>query len=101
MSADIDAMHTAWFKAVPGDWSRVVHVGTNRAIAFYGPGVVRFVHRCDRSVSNRGAIICAPALRIGKGHTVTAEDPLTITPSILCPDCGDHGFVTDGRWIGA
>jgi hypothetical protein len=29
---------------------------------------------------------------------VTQLDPVTITPSILCPDCGLHGFVTDGTW---
>lgn len=29
-----------------------------------------------------------------------SEDPLTIDPSILCPDCGTHGFVRAGRWQG-
>jgi hypothetical protein len=23
------------------------------------------------------------------------------TPSILCPDCGTHGFVTNGQWVAA
>jgi len=27
-----------------------------------------------------------------------SRDPLTLQPSILC-DCGDHGFITHGRWI--
>lgn len=27
------------------------------------------------------------------------EDHLTVTPSLLCPRCGNHGFITDGRWI--
>lgn len=31
-------------------------------------------------------------------HTLVKKDPLTITPSILCPVCGLHGFVTEGKW---
>ena len=30
-----------------------------------------------------------------------ADAHLTLTPSVLCATCGDHGFVTDGRWIPA
>ena len=22
-----------------------------------------------------------------------------VKPSILCRRCGDHGFITDGRWV--
>jgi hypothetical protein len=29
--------------------------------------------------------------------TVESWDPLTIFPSILC-NCGDHGFIRNGRW---
>ena len=32
---------------------------------------------------------------------VVSLDPLTITPSVLCRACGDHGFITDGRWVAA
>jgi hypothetical protein len=31
---------------------------------------------------------------------VISWEPLTITPSVLC-SCGDHGFITGGRWIPA
>lgn len=31
---------------------------------------------------------------------VISWEPLTITPSVLC-SCGDHGFITNGRWIPA
>lgn len=43
-------------------------------------------------------------------HTwqVQSWDPLTLTPSILCKvpmegggECGDHGFITNGRWVKA
>lgn len=29
------------------------------------------------------------------------EEHLTLEPSLLCPRCGNHGFVRDGRWVRA
>lgn len=61
-------------------------------------GDTRFAHRCDRG--ERGVIRCAPLLQ--PEHTVTsAEAGPTVSPSILCPDCGTHGFVRDGKWVQA
>lgn len=34
-------------------------------------------------------------------HRAEYGGPLSITPSLLCPDCGLHGYVTDGRWVPA
>ena len=33
--------------------------------------------------------------------TVEQDDPLTLSPSVLCRSCGDHGFVRAGRWVRA
>jgi len=30
---------------------------------------------------------------------VQSWEPLTISPSLLC-DCGDHGYIRNGRWEG-
>ncbi len=79
-----------------------VDLSADRSVLVYDDGTYRFRHRCDRG--DRGVIICSPALRIGThgpGHAVVTADPLTISPSILCPDCGDHGFVRDGTWVSA
>jgi hypothetical protein len=35
------------------------------------------------------------------GWTLESEDPPTISPSVLCTACGDHGFVRQGRWLRA
>jgi len=87
------------FAVLPG-WERSVYIphtgGPSYRVLFYPDGSVRFEHRCDRG--ERGTIICAPALRIGDGHTIESLDPLTISPSILCPDCETHGFIRNGRW---
>lgn len=29
---------------------------------------------------------------------VQSWDPLTISPSLLCTVCGDHGFIRGGKW---
>ena len=82
------------------EWSEYIdHVaGPTYRLLGYPDGEVRFEHRCDRG--ERGVIICAPALQIGNGHTLTWNElgQPTVRASILCPDCGTHGFITDGRW---
>lgn len=30
---------------------------------------------------------------------VESWEPLTLSPSILCRLCGDHGFIKQGKWI--
>lgn len=32
---------------------------------------------------------------------VESEEPLTLSPSILCRGCGDHGHIRDGKWVKA
>lgn len=32
---------------------------------------------------------------------VESWDPLTLSPSLLCTACGDHGFIREGRWVPA
>lgn len=34
-----------------------------------------------------------------KCWTVLQREPLTMVPSILCSDCGCHGFITNGEWV--
>lgn len=42
-----------------------------------------------------------------RGWAYSSEDPLTLTPSIRCgcdvkqPGRGQHGFITNGRWVNA
>jgi hypothetical protein len=33
--------------------------------------------------------------------TVESWEPLTLSPSLECRVCGDHGFVKAGRWVRA
>ena len=36
-----------------------------------------------------------------KPWRLVSEDPLTIEPSIHFTDCGDHGFIRNGKWVPA
>lgn len=61
-------------------------------------------HECtrwpdDQEPDGEFVKVIAPAL--APAHVVHSLDPATVTASILCPDCGLHGWVTDGRWWGS
>lgn len=59
----------------------------------------RFEHRCDRSSTGRGVIVCAPSLH--PDHVVSGDRSApTVRASVFCSDCGLHGWITDGRWHG-
>lgn len=73
----------------------MLHYPTGWAIRHACPGVYHLPGETAR-------FVIAPSCR---AHTVACEDPLTITPSILCRGagmpCGLHGHVTNGVWVDA
>lgn len=76
----------------------IAPLGRQMSLRFYEGGAVRFEHPC-KVVGDNEQIVCAPLLQTGGGHTVTPDgDSITVSPSISCPDCGTHGFVTVGVW---
>ena len=56
----------------------------------------RFYHRCtDWSFENFGeSEACLP---LGDGAWQLVDED-TISPSILCHNCGTHGYWTNGEW---
>lgn len=77
-------------------WENSLPVGEGLSLMRYIDGTLKIQHRCDRG--KRGVIICAPELM--PEHRVTGWPP-TIEGSILCPDCGLHGWVREGKWEAA
>lgn len=88
--------------------------GPDVTILFMEDARVLVSHLCDRRPGNAarnerfradaGLVRCAPSLTPGPGgHRVvdSTKATLTIDPSILCEDCGMHGWVRDGRWVTA
>lgn len=71
------------------------------------------IERCGAIVWHRnketGGVCCSgihfdrPNVRAVFGDKtcwkVESEDPLTTSPSLLCMQCGDHGFIRNGKWI--
>jgi hypothetical protein len=88
------------FLVDPG-WTKSIFVphtgGDSYRVLFYKDGNVRFEHRCVNEEQG-GSVIAAPSL---SKHTIESKKPLTISPSILCPRCNLHGFITAGRWVEA
>lgn len=76
--------------------------GDSYRLLFYPEGTVGFEHRCLTGLGD--PVIVAPTL---SAHTVTITDvdsrypTVDVTPSISCPGCGLHGFVTNGYWRNA
>lgn len=70
--------------------------GPSYRLLFYPDGVVRFEHKCK--VVDGVQIICAPALQLREGGHRIWLASVTVEPSISCPDCGTHGFITNARW---
>jgi len=85
---------------LPGDVDSRVDVGLGIEILFCPDRTVRVAHNC-KLIGDDERLRCAPRLMLGEGHTVVTRTPLTIVASILCTDCGLHGFVTNGQWVPA
>lgn len=80
----------------PPGWVKAVDHGSDVTSLHYADGSIRVRHPCKEVDGDR--LYSAPALQLAGGHRVVQADPLTITPSILCADCGLHGFITNGVW---
>lgn len=86
---------------VDPDWAESWGMGDGIALLSYSDGTWRVQHEHGLDAASAPGCTVAPALMIGQGHTIVSRDPLTIVASILCPDCGLHGFVTNGEWVPA
>ncbi|GAC71038.1 hypothetical protein [Gordonia soli] len=75
-------------------YGRIVDHGRVQTV-WYPDGRVRLRHECRRPYI---VLHTAPLLQLDNGHTIVSTDPVTVTPSIMCADCGLHGFLTDGVW---
>ena len=54
-------------------------------------------HPCKTDAEHAGALPVRPHGRWPVWQVV-AWDPLTLSPSVLCRTCGNHGWIREGRW---
>lgn len=65
-----------------------------------GPAGLLWRHACPDDP--RGPESGGTAAPFAPGRwALLSRDPLTLGGSLLCPVCGLHGFVRDGRWVPA
>jgi hypothetical protein len=72
----------------------------------YDPvGLIETHHRPDGAACSASILFDLPGIAEafpGRAvWTVPTLDPLTLSPSLRCPRCGNHGWITDGRWVPA
>lgn len=85
-------------------WDGLLDLGDGLALLHYPPEedqpaghAYAMKHPCQRA--DDLVLIVAPRLdlhTIGEGSIQGGD--ITIGPSILCPDCGLHGYIHAGRW---
>lgn len=91
---------TTMRSAIHPGWDLALTVAPGLRLLRYPDGRWAFQHPC-KMLGPEEQLVCGPLLQVESGgHTVTDNGGLaiTVTPSILCPDCGTHGFITDGAW---
>lgn len=66
-------------------------------LIFYHPRADGKPEQCIGSVQF-DLLETKPLSLSGAKWQVQSWDPLTLTPSILCRECGAHGYITNGQW---
>lgn len=62
---------------------------------------IAWAHRCTNHGGRTSLVVARIDINSGKYHKLITKDPLHIEASVLCPACGDHGFIRGGRWVPA
>jgi hypothetical protein len=62
---------------------------------------VAYWHECPKGAHAGYAPIEGEHCATGAGWQLISEEPLTISPSLLCRACGHHGFIREGKWVSA
>lgn len=83
-------MNVEWTDAGDGYRFALVTVGTVERVAF----------RCPHDPGERWGGRLLPLNR-ETGWVIEQRNPLTLSPSIHCLECGCHGFIREGRWVPA
>lgn len=75
-----------------------LELGEGMAVVWTSDGVF-FEHEC-RVLPDDIRLLCAPSFHAEHVVNAGVMELATVKPSVLCPDCGTHGFITDGVWKG-
>jgi len=103
---DIDLGDDHWLQFMGSGGDGVTNTATGEAVPWTPQIGASVLHRCDKTESgwNEGFVlfdIPANAADARPKWQISSWDPLTISPSLLQRDCGDHGFIREGKWVRA
>lgn len=89
--------------AAGSDIGHGIVIRFTRSGACDNAGILLYHQHPDGSVCGGTVLFDVPANQWQRDHgrplwTVANLDPLTLSPSILNPDCGLHGHIRGGRW---
>lgn len=63
------------------------------------PNCVAYWHPCKNGEIKED---CVPLMPFwSDSWNLISENPLTLSPSLLCRACGHHGFIQNGKWVPA
>jgi len=82
----------------PADFDRMVNHGGGVQTLWYSDGTIKFRHLCRLNDGRRKILAPETFGPLHAAHKMISADPLTLEPSIICQQCGLHGWIRDGRW---
>lgn len=88
--------------AYPAGEVGVYDIGNRHFVVPYGEAGYRWWHDCPAVEHVSWGWIGRVSAERESGHRIVHHAPsLTVEGSLICPDCGDHGFIRDMRWVAA
>lgn len=81
------------------DLGHNVRAGIRRLPGETEPDGVYYEHPCAPGFCGYDYVPLKPSWE--DGWDLISEEPLTLSPSLLCRACGHHGFIRGGKWIPA
>lgn len=64
-----------------------------------GPIGMMIVHKSPKTGDDCWCSLHWSDKRGGECHKLESLNPLTVSPSLLCPECGLHGYIRNGAWV--
>lgn len=108
MSVEIDLGHDhflSYFRWAPDDLpENVARYGTPLPCVEKAGATVRHASKAGADCLSAVHFDIPEMLLFGGDRNVwkvKSWEPLTLSPSLLCIRCGDHGFIRDGKWVPA
>lgn len=95
-----------WTDDLQGEYgdSPMVDIGGDHVyFPVFREGVLWGIHEFHKNTKDAACGGWVPANHDGETRHWAVEqlEPLTLSPSLLCSVCQDHGFIREGKWVKA